>query len=518
MTARLVESPSDGVPKTSKYFTLSHCWGQNPSASVPKTTLENLSEMKDKINLRELTKTFQDALIITLELGLQYIWIDSLCIIQNDVMDFERECAMMGLIYSRSHCTISASGSTDGQGGCFIERDQLSIGRLSLTSQTWNTSKTASSENPLLSQAITISPLFPPWYISLKGPLITRGWTLQERELSPRVVHFTKNRLLWECRACNASENTGTTMHPKVHERPAVSRDEDILSTRPELRLLDTIILPLGKEELYQVWYRTVEQYSNRALSVSTDKLPALSGIVGAFSESFDHDTYVAGLWKRDAIRGLCWFPVRPLNQESQKVKHWPPPPTDSGIPSWSWASQHGTVGHYFHDWFAGVWEKQVTNGVESWARVASVVELIDISTTGVSQDRFGRVASGSLILQGWAVEITVSEANVKMPEKSATHVNPKVYIKYSANQRPSAHLYFDSDPVNLTKQTFLCLQLGTGTTRPRQDTVSKTINGLALMHIEGNDNLFRRVGMFDIVRDDTLWVENRCKKTVHIV
>jgi hypothetical protein len=92
-----------------RYFALSHCWGTLLGREVPKTTRAVLEEHKKKISLQDLSKTFRDAIVITRRLGLRYIWIDSLCIVQDDPQEFEVECGRMGLIYARSYCTISVS-------------------------------------------------------------------------------------------------------------------------------------------------------------------------------------------------------------------------------------------------------------------------------------------------------------------------------------------------------------------------------------------------------------------------
>ena len=115
--ARLVLG-TELAPDT-KYFTLSHCWGGLDIASLEKSTLD---EYRNNIPLSILSKTFQDALQVTAWLGYRYIWIDSLCIQQDSVIDWEHEAANMGAIYRHSTLTIAASGAKDGDGGLFFER------------------------------------------------------------------------------------------------------------------------------------------------------------------------------------------------------------------------------------------------------------------------------------------------------------------------------------------------------------------------------------------------------------
>lgn len=91
----LYESKGEAVP----YVTLSHCWGQTDSIHSIQTERHNLRDHKKVIKFLSLPKTFQDAVTLCRELGIKYLWIDSLCIIQNDEADWVTESAKMGSIY-----------------------------------------------------------------------------------------------------------------------------------------------------------------------------------------------------------------------------------------------------------------------------------------------------------------------------------------------------------------------------------------------------------------------------------
>ena len=157
-----------------RYIALSHCWGADPD-KIPKTIRATLVHHQERID--KLTKTFEDAIEVTRQIGVRYLWIDSLCIIQDEATDFERECSQMGLTYARAYCVLSALGAEDGDGGLFIPREFP-----------------ASSISIIQVEAM------------LEGPLSTRGWAFQEHQLSTRIIHFSKSRLIWECRGCVALE------------------------------------------------------------------------------------------------------------------------------------------------------------------------------------------------------------------------------------------------------------------------------------------------------------------------
>ena len=174
------------------YTTLSHCWGATTNRPLT-ANLANLASRKSRIPFDELPLTFQDAVTTTKKLNIPYLWIDSLCIIQDSTSDWEKEAGRMAKIYAGSVCTLSALGSKDSNGGFFgvAEKEMESVFPYDLT---------------LASQRIRVFPSKPNTWV-LHGPLMGRAWTLQERELSRRVLHFARDKLLWECDTLKASRD-----------------------------------------------------------------------------------------------------------------------------------------------------------------------------------------------------------------------------------------------------------------------------------------------------------------------
>lgn len=200
------------------YAALSHCWGgaqvkqistipeTDPLASGVRSTVEkptstfiprkplvtlsgNVRERMEGIPMKILPMTFQDAVAITRKLGLRYIWIESLCIIQNSKSDWEQEAARMADTYKDSYVTIAAESSPDSQGGILNKR----------------TSDFDSIELPFhskirnLQTTIYVRPALDDWDTSMKGPkskLGSRAWVLQESLLAPRTVHFTSQQMM----------------------------------------------------------------------------------------------------------------------------------------------------------------------------------------------------------------------------------------------------------------------------------------------------------------------------------
>ncbi|KAH7348953.1 heterokaryon incompatibility protein-domain-containing protein [Rhexocercosporidium sp. MPI-PUGE-AT-0058] len=316
---RLQEKSS--LPSTVSYATLSHCWG----SSMPfKLTLQNLDECKGNIPLRSLTKVFQDAIGFALHSGILYIWIDSLCIIQDSSKDWAFESSTMGDIYHRSILNIAATGFANGVNGLFVERDPNLLIPIALDKDTRY--KQANKGNYYLVDAYV-------WKEGIdESPLCKRGWVAQERALSVRTLHFGKEQLFWECMCRNASEvfpkgiQRGTMMQdPKRElEELGIGLEVDRLSVRT--------IRGMTLEQ--QQWLPVIEIYTQCALTFAKDKLVAISGMARELSKDMKCE-YLAGLWRRDLEHQLLW---------KAKKAHPATRKEDMRGPSWSWASVDGRI------------------------------------------------------------------------------------------------------------------------------------------------------------------------------
>jgi hypothetical protein len=169
---RLVEADFGDRPE---YATLSHCWGKIKFLMLKR---RNHKALKNHIPLEKLPQTFKDAIEIARELGFAYIWIDSLCIIQDDREDWKRESALMSDVYGRSGLNIAASGAVDGRSGCFFKLPENRICQVQVKQ----------GNQVCTYKCVT-------WFMYndclSNMPLMNRGWALQERLLPPRTLHFT---------------------------------------------------------------------------------------------------------------------------------------------------------------------------------------------------------------------------------------------------------------------------------------------------------------------------------------
>ena len=191
----LVQSPVESLSqRPSHYFDFSH----GSESATLTGRMEEFEDWRKPITLGKLSKTIQDSISIVRGMGFQFLWVDSLCIIQNCKADIKEEIEKMGLIYANAICTVSATASANPASGCFFTTDRF-LSDCGLREEE-NTSLlatfTGQEETPvarLFSEKVE------------QAPLTTRGWTFQERVLASRVLHFCNGTVLFECNKLQAS-------------------------------------------------------------------------------------------------------------------------------------------------------------------------------------------------------------------------------------------------------------------------------------------------------------------------
>ena len=157
-------------------------------------------------------------------------------------------------------------------------------------------------------------------------PLEARGWTLQERLLSTRVLSFEENKTWWECLSCRMVESLHVCMKPHALD-----------SFRPEIAKQP--LLDLSHDQIYRWWLIALGDFCKRQLTYAEDLLPAVAGLASVVSR-VTGDTYLAGLWQQDLGRGLMWSSGQP------GWPRWQPQTPDLSAPSWSWARSEMRVCH----------------------------------------------------------------------------------------------------------------------------------------------------------------------------
>ena len=298
-----------------EYAALSHRWG-NPE-KMECTTTATLESRINGIAIDSLSPLFRDAVTVTRRLGLTYLWIDSLCILQGSPEDWEQESATMGDVYARAKIVISAIASEDGFSGFLGQRDINSV-RISYRKSITDLGN---------------------GFIYFRGPktnfntlrecvLNKRAWVLQERTLGPRVLSFAKDQIIWECRELQASEG-GRQCEPEKESRAIVSALQNLSIDR---------LNPSLRAEVFRAWREIVSLITQLDITYETDRLYTILNIAKHVQRE-TRSEYLHGTWIDDLALGLFWSP-----QARNKSLFTCRPTIPPRAPSWSWASLEGPI------------------------------------------------------------------------------------------------------------------------------------------------------------------------------
>ena len=326
------------------YLALSHCWGDQQPI---KTTSQTLEQRKHSIDWSSLPPVFRDAVTVTRELGVQYLWIECLCILQDSVRDWEEQAAQMGQIYSNSYATILAASSPSSLVPFLTSRETIVCEGVNLRfgkDHYVGVRKIGGTDHS-------------------DQPLHYRGWAFQEEILSTRTIRFTREEVKWECKTLSCCE---CGAHPLYDTKNA----ENLQHTNSNIQ---------------RHWLKLVEQYSCRSLTYSFDKLPAFAGVAAVAHQKSGHK-YLAGLWEETLIRDLTW-------------SSWPWTPETScdisqRLPTFSWASVDEEIDY-----------RSLNMSYRPGNKYA-IVRSTSIKLTGTNP--FGQVEGGSIVLEAPIVEVNL--------------------------------------------------------------------------------------------------------------
>lgn len=441
-----------------RYMTLSHCWG----TSVPVTLqLANLVQFEHHIDLTQLPKTFQDAVQVTRALGISYLWIDSLCIIQDSIDDWYEQSRLMDHIYENGWCSIAATHAHNSSEGLFSNRNLLpysSAGPLRVATH-WMS-------------ADELSPVFlieeNPFFRHVGGsPLLKRAWVVQERVLSLRNIHYAQGQVFWECNTTTACECFATSL-------PDFSEATPTLKPR-----LEFSADPHPRSHSVDAWPRIVADYSNGRLT-HPDKDTAVA-IAGMARRIFQPQDYWIGLSKKDIHRHLCWRRDRSGNTVAL---------SRCGAPTWSWMYLQAqiTIPQYAY-------------------RCTLLYQNLEVKLLPKTDDVFGAMNAGATLTIEAPLCVTIvtdSTARTLSPYRNeferrgshmrgnGRHLHRRVPYQYS----PSSLIVIDLDleePCDFEEVLCVLLHMSPlieGRTR---------ICGLIIARIDYGSRIFRRRGIVEV-------------------
>ncbi|EPE27956.1 hypothetical protein GLAREA_04747 [Glarea lozoyensis ATCC 20868] len=304
--------PTSQWPKP-RYLTLSYCWGGDQKFKLTHATYD---ELQVGISVARLQKSIQDAIRITNWFDVQYIWVDSLCIIQDEPDDWDHESKQMCEVYQNSTLTISAQGAKSSEQGCFASRNPLMHLPCKLTEADSN------------GNAVTVFPQkSTAWWRKQafeQAPLFKRAWVIQERMLSPRNLCFGEI-LTWECNQVSTSEF-----------------DEFLGLRNPNPKALLPVV-PHVKGELhsekpvfsiFEFWSDLMRSYPASGITVNSDRPVAVRGIIQYLEEVTDYMN-MHGLWIQFLNFEILWLVEKPSKLQRLQVNDVRARKNQS--PSWSW-------------------------------------------------------------------------------------------------------------------------------------------------------------------------------------
>jgi hypothetical protein len=398
-------------------------------------TTATMAAMKQGLPLKDFPKALRDAAFVTKKLGMKYLWVDALCIVQDDKNDMTQELKSMAQTYHNASLTISAASAIGSREGFLHSRklQKSRYPRFLLPYRAWDGALGSPGSVVVGEHKM---------YDAQKEPINQRAWTLQERLLSRRVVIYGTHQLLWQCQhnqqmagGANGWYGVGTQRLDPSFFNPG---------------------MPIKPKEFEYTWIDTVIDYSHRKASVEADKLTALAAIASTFQQNSVGNQYLAGLWKRDLCHYLLWMLDPSLGQTLQ------PRPSTYVAPSWSWASINGVVA------FGG--SARDTEGQQ--------VQILHCQTT-LENPRLdtGRVTGGFLEIRG--------------PLRETAWASPSTILETTdCHSSPIGKFWIDA--VEDKPSTVFCLRVDSDTglvLAPFDPPGFPSENG----------SCFRRIGMFEI-------------------
>jgi hypothetical protein len=365
--ARLVLSSNISKTKQTKYAALSYCWGSDKDAeSQFKTERASLEHRCIGLPSEVMTPTTNDAIALAKAIGLRYLWIDALCIVQDDEDDWSHESSQMNLVYRHAFVTFCSLNSDSCHESFLYRAPAVEVPFQSTIRRAIKGSyfiRLRSSTDRYIDRTKL------GWDYAL-SKWNARCWTFQEKEMSTRRLGFGSLRMHFACAKYRWSEGNDAPM------------DKLTLGVVEQITLFKDNLI--SSKDLYDYWGSLVYDYGHRSVTFDKDRLPAIAGLARMIGEALQ-DQYLAGLWKGDLQRGLVWSSrnghdklSRGLEIHLRNIRQ-----RNYVAPSWSWAACLSVV----------------TRRINSTLVEESTI--VDINTDKVSEDPYGQVSGGVLCIRG---------------------------------------------------------------------------------------------------------------------
>lgn len=446
-----------------------------------------------------LPLTFRDALSVAQHFGVEYIWIDRLCIFQDSPDDWQRESASMQDVYRNALFSIAALGAVDDEAGCFFQRDPSktapTIVRFKLTANGDEAAFRFGLEKGYS------------WRHTFENePLVQRSWVVQERLLAPRTLHFGSKQLFWECRESSCCETHPQNAYciDRFYDQDDETQETDQAPNNPYLwkQLLDApdrrhVSDPY--EQLFTDWNMIINYYVSRKLTIANDKLVALSGSANDMKARLQQlrpgpHPYLAGFWEEKLMDTLVWN-VRSAGTRASQYR----------APSWSWACLDGNL--------------NIFGGCMSTERI-SFTSMVSVVMTHLGKDDTEEVSGGILTLAGPCALVKIdmdrdgSRGRWYNHEKLVSSIQDDEGNDLYEKDESELEIIFDTME-DITKEALMIWVCGHPFSQERWFG-----HGLVLTHIE--NDIYCRVGVtgrhFAKKEDAQVFSAAFCEKQIRII
>ena len=457
-------------PVGADYIALSYCWG--PAGNI-KTLKGNIDSHRSGLAVAHLPKTLQDAVRICRYFGVKYLWIDALCIVQDDTDDWTQQIPLMCDIYAGAYFVIAAESSATVYQGC-LELDvskNAPYRRLELEhvfgTQPPRKLRISVQEEPIPHHAVQGHHSSRPDPSTELTPLSTRAWAFQERFLASRILFCTSSEFSWNCASstwCECHKEPNPAHLPIVGDYWGLGQLRTVVSSPSSLP--DSPLQKLG------IWCEIVRQYSERVLTKWSDRIAAVQGVVVAlsqiFSDCFKEEDFVVGMWRPFMARLLAW--------KRMTLEKSPPEQSLRGlVPSWSWMGAAGPIEY-----------SMVCYQEES----ESLVDVVDIEFTASKDSVFG-AGLGTITLAGLLIPV-----HGEKPAYMEDLARPEFYLP-DVCMDPDLLRFDPSIDIELDDPTDESVWATVTHFVPLIRTADSDtdIEGMYLAPVQGQENTFRRVG-----------------------
>ena len=424
-----------------EYIALSHVWGV--AKALPKTTTKTIQSYKKGVPWTTLPRALQEAVVLTRALGFRWLWIDALCLIQDDTASKLEESMTMDQIFGNAFLTIAATSATDSSSHPLFPA-QLQPFKIQATDNKGSAFKIYVREQPShysfkapFDESAHMNDWELPFNISEDAnqdtPLLKRAWAFTERLLSPRILHFTKSEMILECREgyqCECGRIADSTFDSRATDsiKQEFARIVAETNRRPsfdgsvhdQMNGIESVTSQLAsttltngaknisqkREEALQLWSYVITEFTARNVTYDSDRLLAIASIANQLSPAL-HSGYVAGQWTFSTM-GLLWYPNDSTRCRRSK------PLTGRNVPSWSWASIEGSPIFFdtasAMDLACRVSFASLDGNIASWSPLSgNTIELSAAMSTEVTFSSTGSVDNPSYLLSknGVVVDFT---------------------------------------------------------------------------------------------------------------